>query len=174
MPHTLPETDQLDRDIALLLARDARTSFRQIASHVGVTEGTVRARVRRLQASGLLRLEPIVDIGVDSEDGVPATSRHMVIYTLRCLPGSIDRVRDAVLAIPRIEALYDANAAHRLVAIALVDSLAELASTTDRVLALDGLREAESEVVLQTIKYDPTIGPIATAENQPAASPDPA
>ena len=174
MPHTLPETDQLDRDIALLLVRDARTSFRQIASHVGVTEGTVRARVRRLQASGLLRLEPIVDIGVDSEDGVPATSRHMVIYTLRCLPGSIDRVRDAVLAIPRIEALYDANAAHRLVAIALVDSLAELASTTDRVLALDGLREAESEVVLQTIKYDPTIGPIATAENQPAAPPDPA
>lgn len=160
-----PPTDLLDRQIAGLLARDARTSFRQIASEVGVTEGTVRARVKRLQASGLLRLQPIVDIASSDDDGPAPTSRHMAFITMRCRAGWLDRVREALLAMPRVEALYDANAAHRLVAICLVDSLAEVAAMTNAVFALEGIRDAESELVLQTIKYDATIGPIATIED---------
>jgi Lrp/AsnC family transcriptional regulator, regulator for asnA, asnC and gidA len=155
----MTEPDLLDRDIARMLARDARTSFRQIAAEVGVTEGTVRMRVKRLQAAGLLRLEPIVDIGADT----PA-SRHMVFITVRCHAGHLDRVRDALLALPQVEALYDANAAHRLVAICLVENLADVAATTNTVFALEGIRDAESELVLETVKYNAAIGPIAALE----------
>jgi len=89
----------------------------------------------------------------------------MAFITMRCRAGWLDRVRDALLAIPQVEALYDANAAHRLVAICLVDSLADVATMTNAVFALEGIRDAESELVLQTIKYDATIGPIATVED---------
>jgi Lrp/AsnC family transcriptional regulator, regulator for asnA, asnC and gidA len=158
----MTDPDGLDRDIARLLARDARTSFRQIAADVGVTEGTVRMRVKRLQAAGLLRLEPIVDIA-SADDEVPA-HRHMVFVTVRCHAGHLDRVRDALLALPHVEALYDANAAHRLVAICLVESLADVAVTTNAVFALEGIRDAESELVLRTVKYNAAIGPIAALE----------
>ena len=160
-----PPTDLLDRQIATLLARDARTSFRQIAGEVGVTEGTVRARVKRLQTAGLLRLQPIIDIASSDDDTPASPGRHMAFITMRCRAGWLDRVRDALLAMPQVEALYDANAAHRLVAICLVDSLAEVATMTNAVFALEGIRDAESELVLQTIKYDATIGPIATVED---------
>jgi len=88
----------------------------------------------------------------------------MVFITIRCHAGQLDRVRDALLALPHIEALYDANAAHRLLAIGLVANLGDVAAITNAVPALDGIRDAESEMVLQTIKYDATIVPIATAE----------
>jgi DNA-binding Lrp family transcriptional regulator len=77
-------------------------------------------------------------------------------------------VRAALLAMAEVQALYDANAAHRLVAICLVDSVADVATLTNAVFALDGIRDAESEIVLQTIKYNATIGPIATAEALPS------
>ncbi|WP_420383528.1 Lrp/AsnC family transcriptional regulator [Novosphingobium sp.] len=160
MTIAFPATDPLDRAIAVLLARDARTSFRQIATEAGVTEGTVRARVKRLQAAGLLRLEPIVDLAGDGAE--PA--QQMVFITMRCHAGQLDTVRDALLAIRQVEALYDANAAHRLVAICVVKSLAEVAEVTNRVFALPGVRDADSEIVLQTIKYNAAIGPIATRE----------
>jgi len=158
-------TDPLDRDIAIRLARDARTSFRQIAGEVGVTEGTVRTRVKRLQSAGLLRLEPIVDIASSDGDGTTPISRHMAFITVRCQAGWIDTVRAALLAMPQVEALYDANAARRIVAICLVDSLADVATVTNAVIAIEGIRDVDSELVLQTIKYDATIGPIATVED---------
>jgi Lrp/AsnC family transcriptional regulator for asnA, asnC and gidA len=42
--------DEVDRQIVARLSRDARISNRQIASELGVTEGTVRARVKRMEA----------------------------------------------------------------------------------------------------------------------------
>lgn len=159
-----PATDQLDREIAIMLADDARLSFRKIAADLGVTEGTVRGRVRRLQASGLLKLVPIVDIA----SGMPGSGlngQQMLFVTVKCANGKLDQVREALLAIPQIRALYDANAAHRLIAICLLSSLEEAAEVTNQVLALDGIREAETELVLQTLKYNAAIGPVATLED---------
>ena len=46
--------DDLDRQIVERLARDARVSNRAIAAELGVTEGTIRTRIKRLQAEGLI------------------------------------------------------------------------------------------------------------------------
>ena len=43
------EIDDVDRLILEHLSRDARMSNREIASHIGVTEGTVRGRIKQLQ-----------------------------------------------------------------------------------------------------------------------------
>ena len=43
--------DPLDRRIVEKLSRDARISNRAIAAELGVTEGTIRARIKRLQGA---------------------------------------------------------------------------------------------------------------------------
>ena len=43
------QLDELDRRIIDLLTRDARVSNRQVATQLGVTEGTIRGRIRRLE-----------------------------------------------------------------------------------------------------------------------------
>ncbi|KHS44533.1 Lrp/AsnC family transcriptional regulator [Novosphingobium subterraneum] len=158
-----PQTDELDRQIAEALADDARLSFRKIAADLGVTEGTVRGRVKRLQTAGLLKLVPIVDIA----RGLDATNagQHMMFVTVKCASGKLDAVREGLLALPEVRALYDANAALRLIAICVLPSLEDAAAVTNRVLALEGIREAETELVLQTVKYNAAIGPIATVED---------
>ena len=166
MPDQYPSTDQLDRDIALKLAQDARLSFRSIAVDLGVTEGTVRGRVKRLQNAGLLKLVPILDIdrARDSGSGPAAGSggQHMMFITVKCASGRLDAVREGLLAIPQVSALYDANAAPRLVAVCILPSLEDASAVMNRVIAIDGIREADSEMVLQSIKYNASIGPIAT------------
>jgi Lrp/AsnC family transcriptional regulator, regulator for asnA, asnC and gidA len=53
--------DEVDRAILERLEDDGRASYRQIARDVGVSEGTVRSRVGRLQRSGVLRILAFVD-----------------------------------------------------------------------------------------------------------------
>ena len=49
-----PTLDALDHQLIDLLSRDARVSNRKIAAELGVTEGTVRGRIKRLQQDGLI------------------------------------------------------------------------------------------------------------------------
>lgn len=170
MPAEAPEypaTDQLDRDIAVILAQDARESFRKIAADLGVTEGTVRGRVKRLQSAGLLKLVPIIDIDRPRDTSATRNNngQHMMFVTVRCASGRLDHVREALLAMPQVSALYDANATPRLVAVCILPSLDHAAEVMNHILTLDGIREAESELVLQSVKYNAAIGPIATLED---------
>jgi|SRR3954452_25039515 Lrp/AsnC family transcriptional regulator for asnA, asnC and gidA len=55
------QLDNVDRGILEQLQSDGRRSYRQIARSVGVSEGTVRTRVRRLQDAGVLRVLAFVD-----------------------------------------------------------------------------------------------------------------
>lgn len=53
---------QTDRAIVEWLSRDARISNRQIAAELGVTEGTVRARVKRMEEEKLIRITAVTNI----------------------------------------------------------------------------------------------------------------
>lgn len=162
LPPSAP--DQLDREIATMLAHDARLSFRKIAADLGVTEGTVRGRVKRLQAGGLLKLTPIVDM--TGEGLVDGSGQIMVFVTITCANGRLDDVRAGLMGLPLVRALYDANAAPRLVAVCMVPTVSAAAGVVNQILAIDGIRDAESELVLQTVKYNAAIGPIMTLEDR--------
>lgn len=54
--------DAVDQQIVAHLSRDARTSNRQIAAELGVTEGTVRARIKRMEEDRLMHITAITNI----------------------------------------------------------------------------------------------------------------
>ena len=54
--------DKVDRAIVEYLSRDARTSNRQIAEDLGVTEGTVRGRIKRMEEEKLIRITAVTNI----------------------------------------------------------------------------------------------------------------
>ena len=54
--------DAVDREIVAHLGRDARTSNQQIAEQVGVTEGTVRARIKRMEENKQIRITAVSNI----------------------------------------------------------------------------------------------------------------
>ena len=54
--------DDLDRRILDRLALDGRTSNRRVADELGVTEGTVRTRIKRMQDEGQMRITALTNI----------------------------------------------------------------------------------------------------------------
>src|SRR5437868_14204810 len=57
------QLDELDRKIIGVLTEDARISNRQIASQLGVTEGTIRGRIKRLEQDNLIRFSAVTNLG---------------------------------------------------------------------------------------------------------------
>jgi len=56
------ELDDTDQGIIDLLRDDGRMAYRAIARELGITEATVRARVRRLEESDTMRVVAVTDI----------------------------------------------------------------------------------------------------------------
>lgn len=56
------ELNDMDRAIVERLARDARVSNRVIAEELGVTEGTVRGRVKRMEEDKQIRITAVTNI----------------------------------------------------------------------------------------------------------------
>ena len=54
--------DELDYAIINLLREDGRLPYRAIARELGLTEATVRSRVKRLEESGSMRVVAVTDI----------------------------------------------------------------------------------------------------------------
>jgi len=52
--------DELDKKIIAILTEDGRTSNNEIARHLGISEGTVRNRIRKLVESGMLKVLGLV------------------------------------------------------------------------------------------------------------------
>ncbi|MGR3938791.1 Lrp/AsnC family transcriptional regulator [Streptomyces sp. BRA346] len=77
-------------DVRLIRALQVapRASFASIAAALGLTEGAVSRRYRRLRAEGVIRVTGVVDPGALGE------SKWLV--RLRCRPGSVTAIADAL------------------------------------------------------------------------------
>ncbi|MGW1841353.1 Lrp/AsnC family transcriptional regulator [Streptomyces sp. NPDC001966] len=60
----MTDLDDLDHAIIAALEEDGRRAFREIARSLNVSEGTVRARYRRLEETGVLKIAAFADPGV--------------------------------------------------------------------------------------------------------------
>jgi DNA-binding Lrp family transcriptional regulator len=77
-----------DVRIIRALQIDPRVPFAKIAAALGLTEGAVARRYRRLRADGVIRVAGVVNSGALGQ------SRWMV--RLRCRPGSVEAIADAL------------------------------------------------------------------------------
>lgn len=59
--------DDIDNGLITILGRDARMNNKEIAVQLGVSEGTVRNRIRKLTEDGVLKLSGLVDPDKDAK-----------------------------------------------------------------------------------------------------------
>jgi len=87
--------DDVDAAIIRHLQEDGRRTYRDIGRALGVSEGTVRFRYRRLTESGVLRIVAIAD---------PFRLGHRVLafILLRIEPGAHQRIIDTLVPWPEV------------------------------------------------------------------------
>lgn len=140
--------DQLDQDLIRLLALDARVSNRRIATELGVTEGTVRGRIKRLQQEGLLAFSAITGFEM-------AQKSRLAFINVQA---EVDQVRDvarAIAELPLINAVLLTMGQFNIAAMCLFDRLDTLIETaSDQILSIKGVHHVETSIAVKTVKYN--------------------
>ncbi len=146
-----PQLDDFDRQLIEVLARDARVSNRKIAADLGVTEGTVRGRIRRLQQERLIAFTALTSLGLES-------STKLAFIGIQAEVESVRAIADHIATLPSITGVLITMGRSNIIAICLFDQLEKLVEVaSDQILAMKGVHHVETSIAVKTIKYNARI-----------------
>ena len=142
------EVDETDRHILDLLGEDARLSNRSLARRLGLVEGTIRQRIKRLTARKLLRFTAITD---NRQHGSP----DLAFIRIRAEMDRVSGIAEAISCMPEIRSVIITLGSFNLLVIGLfVDSEALMRVAADQIMVLPGVRAIETSVVVKSLKYN--------------------
>lgn len=140
------EVSPLDKRIIEHLQEDGRRPFTQIAADLGVSEAAVRARTNRLVERGILQV-----VGVT--DPLRLGFQQQAMIAVRCESNRLLEVADAISAFPEVDyVVITAGTFDLLVEVVCENTEALLAFLTDKLRAVEGVRETETFVYLRMVK----------------------
>jgi DNA-binding Lrp family transcriptional regulator len=148
-PAPVVDLDEVDRQVIDALIVDGRRSNRDIGRQLGIAEGTVRSRLRRLEDAGLLRI-------------CGQTNPYLVgrVNTWACIgvdvSGPTSRDVAAKLAgLSEVVIVAITAGAHDLFVFAAASSRSNLVELViERIRGFDGVRATETWEVVRTVKLD--------------------
>ena len=142
------DLDEIDRAILNSLLSDARASQRQLSRDVGVAQGTITNRIRRMEEMGIIKGYSVV---IDPE----SVGWNMTIMAgLRIAKGRMINVQQKIAADPRVFSVYDVTGDYDSMVLARVKNRADLDDLTKTVFTLEGVTRSFTHVVLNTVKED--------------------
>jgi Lrp/AsnC family transcriptional regulator for asnA, asnC and gidA len=148
MKNQLPVLDELDRRIVDLLTVDARVSNRKIAARLGVTEGTIRGRINRMEEGGAVRLTAVTNVTF-------AGSPKMALIGIQTQHAELKALSQKIAAMPEIRCVIIMLGRYDILAIGLFADLEDIVEVANnRILALPGVRHVETSIAVKTVKYD--------------------
>jgi DNA-binding Lrp family transcriptional regulator len=139
----VPDLDPWDRQIYELLARNGRMSNLDVARQLGISEKTVRQRIRRLVERDGMRI-------VAAFDRPPAPSR--LIMLLHAEPGQRFSLASRLAEMPEVDEVHLTTGAYELIVQASFASDAEaLEFYVGQVESGPGVQRAQSAHIIETI-----------------------
>ena len=139
------ELSPLDKRIIEHLQADGRRPFTQIAAEIGVSEAAVRARTNRLIDRGILQI-----VGVADPEKL---GFQQALIGIRCEPGRLVAVADALAALPEVDYVVITTGRYDiLIELVSEDRDGLLHFLTERLPAIDGVRDTETFTYLRLVK----------------------
>tara|TARA_B100000768_G_C11266683_1_gene371437 strand:- start:717 stop:1247 length:531 start_codon:yes stop_codon:yes gene_type:complete len=140
--------DNTDRAILQALIEDSRSSQRELSRIVGVAQGTITNRLKRLEKNGVINGYSVV---LDPE----SVGWTMTIMAGLCISkGKMIDVQQKIAADSRVFSVYDVTGDWDSMVLARVRDRADLDDLTKTVFTLEGVTRSFTHVVLNTVKED--------------------
>ena len=150
------QLDELDLQLIKLLSQDARVSNRSIAGELGVTEGTVRGRIKRLQAEKLIAFTAITGFEM-------ARKSRLAFISIQAEVSLVRDVARQISEMPQINAVMIMMGQFNILAMCLFEELETLVEVaSDQILALNGVHHVETSIAVKTVKYNARMAKITT------------
>jgi Lrp/AsnC family transcriptional regulator for asnA, asnC and gidA len=148
------QLDNFDHQILEVLAGDARLSNRKIAQALGVTEGTIRGRLKRLQEENYLRFTAITAL---SYLGNPL----LVFIGVTAEQGRVKEVAQAIAEMGGIRSVIITLGRFNIHVVGMYSTLDEVLNVANNaILALPGVRHVETSISVKQLKYDSRLAKI--------------
>jgi len=142
------QLDQLDREIIDRLAIDARISNRALADMLGVTEGTIRARLKRLSAARLIRFTALTNLSRLGTMRIVFIRVHADLRRVRTVAEQIAKIED-------VKCVIITTGRHNILAMGPFSDFDHGVETViARIGKIDGVIGLETSITIQAIKYN--------------------
>jgi len=148
------QLDNFDHQILEVLAGDARLSNRKIAQALGVTEGTIRGRLKRLQEENYLRFTAITAL---SYLGNPL----LIFIGVTAEQARVKEVAQAIAEMGGIRSVIITLGRFNVHVVGMYGTLDEVLNVANNaILALPGVRHVETSISVKQLKYDSRLAKI--------------
>ena len=144
--------DELDVKIIDLLRKDGRSSYRSIASKVGISNVAVRDRINKLIREGYIKgFFTLVDSAMIGK-GVS------VLFDITTNPNDLQGVASELYKSEQVTRIYEKAGNSQLIVHALFKDLAEMQSfIEEKLYKTKGISHVSSSLILKRHKYDPSL-----------------
>lgn len=132
--------DDVDRKLLRLLKGDARASFVDLAKVLGTSEGTVRARVKRLQEDGIVRRFTVQTAGSNVKALVEVRIETNI---------ATGKLAAEIAGWEGVERVWEVAGEYDVVVIVDVESTAALNEIIDRIRQFPGTQSTRSRLILK-------------------------
>jgi Lrp/AsnC family transcriptional regulator for asnA, asnC and gidA len=148
------QLDAFDHQILEILSGDARLSNRKIAQALGVTEGTIRGRLKRLQEENYLRFTAITAL---SYLGNPL----LIFIGVTAEQSRVKEVAQAIAEMDGIRSVIITLGRFNIHVVGMYGSLDEVLNIANNaILGVPGVRHVETSISVKQLKYDSRLAKI--------------
>ncbi len=146
-PKLLP-VDGTDIKILAMLVDNSRKTYSEMADSLGITEATVRRRVKTLVDKGLI-------LGFTARVNFGAIENTVRAFIhLSTAPEHLRDVISKLRGHPRVAAIHRVTGKHNLLLVALFVSINELQDFVDSFLRMEGVSDTEVQIVMGSHKEE--------------------
>jgi DNA-binding Lrp family transcriptional regulator len=140
------QLDDKDKKILNLLQENSRTSYLHIANELGISEATVRYRVKNLIDNGVINKFTVL---LDSKKiGYPTTGILMVKIT----PDHFEKTSEQISDLTETYHVFQNTGEYNLIAVVHAHNLEHLSDLRKRVEMLPGVRDVSLSAATRLIK----------------------
>lgn len=143
-----PKIDDVDRRILERLAQDGRRSNREIASELGLGEGTVRGRIKRMQENNIIKIMALTSWAGPEPPQLAYIGVRADLTQVEQTAKTIAKM-DFVRFVATMMGRYD------ILVITLVKDGGELVRlVNEEIMTLPGVKHADTTLSVKGLKYD--------------------
>jgi len=132
--------DELDRKILNTLEESSRTPFVEIGKNLGISEATVRNRVKALVKSGQIKKFTIVRA---------AKEKMMTIILVSTASKSTREIASKIRKLENLKNVYEVSGNFDIICIAEADSVVELNRAVDAIRKIRGVTKTVTNLILK-------------------------
>jgi DNA-binding Lrp family transcriptional regulator len=132
--------DEIDKKIIQILKQDGRASYSEIGKKVGLSEGAVRIRIKKLMESGVIK-KFTIETGLSG--GAEALS---LISVSPSIPTS--KISAMLRETPNIKEVYEVTGEYDIAVIISAADIAQVNECVEKIRKIEGVLNTNTMIVL--------------------------